>query len=67
MMDIDEKDQKMRFYFDDGSSSTYGYRGMGNNSVQRVVANKGNVVKLVVILPGSGAITELSFCEECSR
>jgi len=66
MMDIDETSQQLKFTYADGSTESYGYVGLGNNSVQRVICNKSNVVKMEIVLPGSGAVTELNFCQSCS-
>ena len=67
VMDIDEVDQRIRFFFSNGSKKTYTYRGLGSNSVQRVIANQYDVVRVDVIFPSSGAITEINFCPECGR
>ena len=61
MMDIDEKMQTLSFTLLD-RVETYTYTGFGDNGVQRVIANKGKVKKLVVAFPQSGAITEINFC-----
>jgi hypothetical protein len=42
------------------------YTGLGSNLPQRVIVNKQNVQKLVVVLTGPGAITQLNFCPSCS-
>jgi hypothetical protein len=61
MMDIDEKLQTLSFTLSD-RVETYTYTGYGDNGVQRVLANKAKVKKLVVAFPQSGAITEINFC-----
>ena len=46
----------------DGKTSTVHIPSLGYNSVQEVVVNKDNVVKVTVRLTMSGAITGLGFC-----
>lgn len=66
MMDIDETGQRMRFKYSTSRwRETFRYVGFGDNSVQRVIANKRNVKQLIVVLESSGAITELNFCPKC--
>ena len=66
LMDVDESDQRMIVTYADGVAETFTYSSFGDNSVQRVLASKLNVKKVEVIFPGSGAITEINFCPECS-
>jgi len=65
MMDIDETAQTIQFTFANGNTEKYTYQGFGDNAVQRVIANKSDVVKVEVFLPKSGAVTELNFCPVC--
>lgn len=67
LMDIDEKDQGLIFTSSDGSRKLFTYKGFGDNGVQRVIANQYDVIKLEVVFPGSGAITEINFCPECNN
>lgn len=63
LMDIEEVTQRLIFTYDDGKSDTFTYLGYGDNSVQRVIANKRNVRRLEVVL--QGAVVELNFCRKC--
>lgn len=65
MMDIDAAYQRFTFYDHRGKASTFGYQGFGDNSVQRVVINKYNVKKMIIVLRGGGAVTEVNFCPNC--
>jgi hypothetical protein len=65
-IDIDESNQKLVFVFSDGRKETYTYRELGDNAVQRVIANKFRVKKLIVVLNGTAAVTVLNFCPVCS-
>jgi len=49
-----------------GSKQTFPYTGKGDNAVQSETINVDNVVKLVVNLPGSGAVAELGVCLPCT-
>jgi hypothetical protein len=66
MMDVDEENQRLKVTFADGVSETFTFSGFGDNAVQRVQMNKQNVIKVEVMFPGSGAITEINFCPECA-
>ena len=63
LMDIEEVTQRLIFTYDDGKRETFTYLGFGDNSVQRVIANKRNVRTLEVTL--QGAVVELNFCRKC--
>ena len=63
LMDIEEFTQRLIFTYDDGKRETFTYLGFGDNSVQRVIANKRNVRTLEVTL--QGAVVELNFCRKC--
>ena len=65
MMDVDEENQRLKVTYADGVSETFTFPGFGDNAVQRVQMNKQNVMKVEVMFPGSGAITEINFCPEC--
>jgi hypothetical protein len=65
LMDVDEAEQRIRITYDDGVSEVFAYPGFGDNAVQRVICNKLNVKILEIILPGTGAVSELNFCPEC--
>jgi hypothetical protein len=64
-MDVDEAEQRIKITYDDGVAELFAYPGFGDNAVQRVICNKLNVKMLEIILPGTGAVTELNFCPEC--
>ena len=57
--------QRLVFTYQDGKVETFTYKGLGDNAVQRVIANKRNVMKLDVFIPYSGAVAELHFCPNC--
>lgn len=67
LMDIDEKDHRLIFTTSDGSKKLFTFKGFGDNGVQRVIANQYDVIKLEVVFPKSGAITEINFCPECNN
>ena len=48
-----------------GNTRTYGFEGMGENSVQRILVSQHNVERMVLKLTGPGAVTELNFCPIC--
>lgn len=62
VMDIDEDNSEVEVHFQDGTTLMIAYKGFGNNAVQTVEINQSDVVKVVVILSGSGAVTFLDFC-----
>jgi hypothetical protein len=64
-IDIDDINQMLVFEFFDGKIETYTYRELGDNSVQRVIANKFRVKKLIAVLTGTAAVTVLNFCPVC--
>jgi hypothetical protein len=65
MMDVDEAEQRIKITYDDGVAELFAHPGFGDNAVQRVICNKLNVKMLGIILPGTGAVTELNFCPQC--
>jgi hypothetical protein len=66
LIDVDEFDHKLIFFYQDGASEIFTYRGLGDNAVQRVIANKFLVKKLIVILTGTAGVTVLNFCPICA-
>lgn len=56
---------RLNFTYQDGRVDTFTYKGLGDNAVQRVIANKRNVRKVDVFVPYSGAVVELHFCPNC--
>jgi hypothetical protein len=66
VMDIATTGQTIKFIVKGkGNTRTYGFEGMGENSVQRILVSKHNVKRVEVRLTGPGAITELNFCPIC--
>jgi hypothetical protein len=67
LLDVEETGQMLKFAYkgNNGHKDDYTYVGYGINSAQRVIANKRNVKKLIIRLRGSGAVTELNFCQSC--
>jgi hypothetical protein len=64
-IDIDQTDQKLVFTYENGRSETFTFLGLGDNAVQRVVANQFRVKQIVVILTGKAAVTVLNYCPTC--
>jgi hypothetical protein len=62
LADIDVQPREIEVHMMDGSVLTVTYDGYGNNAVQTILIGAKNVVKVVVIMPGSGAVTFLDFC-----
>ena len=66
LMDIPNTNlHRLNFTYFDGRVETFTYKGLGDNAVQRVIANKRNVRKVDVFVPYSGAVVELNFCPRC--
>jgi hypothetical protein len=65
LINVDESLQNLLFLYADGSSETFAFIGLGDNSVQRVIANKFRVRRLVVILKGTAGVTVLNYCPVC--
>jgi hypothetical protein len=65
LIDVDESAQKLVFQYADGRSEVFTFHGLGDNSVQRVIANKFRVKKLVVVLQGTAGVTVLNYCPGC--
>ena len=66
IIDADSAEHRIIFGYSDGSSSTFTYRGFGNNSLQRVLCNQDHVIQVDVIFRETGGITEINFCERCT-
>jgi hypothetical protein len=49
----------------EGNNRRYDFKGMGENSVQRILVSQHNVERMVLKLTGPGAVTELNFCPIC--
>ena len=67
LLDIDEEGDSIEVYMDNGSSVNIGYPTTGQNTLQNVVINRNDVVKIVVNFKGSGAVTELAVCFDCDK
>ena len=65
-IDIDQTDQKLVFTYQSGKSEIFTFLGLGDNAVQRVVANQFRVKQIVVIFTGKAAVTVLNYCPICS-
>jgi hypothetical protein len=65
LLDIDETNQKLIFEYQKKNVEIFTFRGLGDNSVQRVIVNKFRVTKLIVVLTGTAAVTELNYCPVC--
>lgn len=63
--DMDDNIHRMRLTYSGGRTGIFKYRGLGDNSVQRVIVDRGYVKKVEVIFEKSGAITEFNFCPMC--
>ena len=62
LMDIARVPHMIEVHLENGFVYTVPYVGLGDNSVQKVMISATSVVKVVVIMPGCGAITFLDFC-----
>ena len=66
LMDIPNANlQSLIFTYQDGMVETFTYKGLDDNSLQCVIANKMNALKLDVFVPYSGAVVTLNFCPNC--
>ena len=66
LINMDEAQQYIKFYYADDKAEAFVYKGLGNNSVQRVIVNRRHIVRVEVFFTKSGgAITEINYCPEC--
>lgn len=65
LMSIDAAGSTLTFHSRGQTPQSYGFRELGVNSVQRVIAEKSNVVKLEVTLVRPGAVTDIEVCQIC--
>ena len=67
LLDIDDSSNEVRLFDADGNLiATHNASDFGNNSVQRIVMEATGVSRMEVEFVGSGAITDLHFCEDVS-
>jgi hypothetical protein len=66
LMDADETQAYLKITYADNVAETYKFTSFGDNSVQRVIVSKANVIKFeVIFITGSGAVTDINFCTLC--
>jgi hypothetical protein len=67
LLDADETQTRLLITYEDNAVETYKFTTFGDNSVQRVIVSKNNVIKLeVLFVTGSGAITDINYCTLCA-
>lgn len=62
MVDLDNGNGLIRVEQTGGRSTDYNIPGLGDNAVTNISLNLDSVVRVRVILPGSGGISALAFC-----
>ncbi len=66
LVDIDQNNSKVKVTFGTGQTQTINLSNTGDNSVQTVFVNQGNVTQITIDLTGSGGLANMSFCNSVS-